>query len=435
MDAHIRKVYVPMTETSFYILLCLKQPNHGYGIVQTVEQMTEGEIKIRPGTMYGSLSKMEKDGLICFIREEEKRKIYQITALGCEVLELELKRIKRLYRNSMEANTMKETLKNRCDLFFENRESVKEAFKYENEALTSVCASILTNTNQIINSNSLKACKEHLQAGTSIFSNFRGAMEMPMVAMMATKNDPAATLTVTLDYYKTLKEQFSGSEYLVMAAAILADTIAAEQIGTVTARAKNLYKLMKEEHPFLTSSEDSVFAALMAISEKKDDQLLMNEAEVIYQTLKQSFSSSNDVQAVSFILALADDTAEAKCQKFISLYDALKAADAKYGKYHELTTLAALSILPVEISVMVDDILAVDACLAENKPYKGIFGVDKKTRLMHSAMLVSQEYSKSADANITAMAGTLSMIASQQTAIFATMCAATVVASSTISNN
>lgn len=102
MDAHIRKVYVPMTETGFYILLCLKKPNHGYGIVQMVEKMTDGEIRLAPGTMYGSLSKMEKDGLIRFVREEEKRKIYEITELGSEVLQLELKRIRRLYRNARE---------------------------------------------------------------------------------------------------------------------------------------------------------------------------------------------------------------------------------------------------------------------------------------------------------------------------------------------
>lgn len=102
MDAHIRKVYVPMTETGFYILLCLQKPNHGYGIVQKVEQMTEGEIRLAPGTMYGSLSKMEKDGLIRFVKEEEKRKIYQITELGREVLQLEKKRIERLYRNAKE---------------------------------------------------------------------------------------------------------------------------------------------------------------------------------------------------------------------------------------------------------------------------------------------------------------------------------------------
>lgn len=44
---------------------------------------------LAPGTMYGSLSKMEKDGLIRFLREEEKRKIYEITDLGREVLDLE----------------------------------------------------------------------------------------------------------------------------------------------------------------------------------------------------------------------------------------------------------------------------------------------------------------------------------------------------------
>ncbi|MBR6696745.1 MAG: PadR family transcriptional regulator [Lachnospiraceae bacterium] len=102
MNSHIKKVYVPMTETGFYILLCLKEPNHGYGIVQRVEKMTEGEIRLSPGTMYGSLSKMEKDGLIAFVREEDKRKIYQITELGIQVLDLELKRIERLYKNAQE---------------------------------------------------------------------------------------------------------------------------------------------------------------------------------------------------------------------------------------------------------------------------------------------------------------------------------------------
>ena len=103
MEQHIKKVYVPMTETAFYILLCLKDPTHGYGIVQKVEQLTDGAIRLAPGTMYGSLSKMEKDGVIRFVKEEEKRKIYQITPLGSELLEIERKRIERLYRISKEA--------------------------------------------------------------------------------------------------------------------------------------------------------------------------------------------------------------------------------------------------------------------------------------------------------------------------------------------
>ena len=103
MNAHIRKVYVPMTETGFYILLCLREESHGYNIIRQVEELTGGEIRISPGTMYGSLSKMEKDGLIAFVQEQDKRKIYQITKLGEEVLSLEMKRIKRLYHSVEEA--------------------------------------------------------------------------------------------------------------------------------------------------------------------------------------------------------------------------------------------------------------------------------------------------------------------------------------------
>ncbi len=102
MNSHIKKVYMPMTETAFYILLCLKEPNHGYGVIQKVEEITDGEIRLAPGTMYGSLSKMEKDGVIRFIREEDKRKIYQITELGAAVLQIELRRITRLYKNAQE---------------------------------------------------------------------------------------------------------------------------------------------------------------------------------------------------------------------------------------------------------------------------------------------------------------------------------------------
>lgn len=100
VDNKIKRIYVPMTETGFYILFCLRQPQHGYGISQQVRQMTGGAVTISAGTMYGTLSKMEKDGLIVVDREEDKRKLYRITELGIEVLNLEIKRIERLYRNS-----------------------------------------------------------------------------------------------------------------------------------------------------------------------------------------------------------------------------------------------------------------------------------------------------------------------------------------------
>ncbi len=100
MDDRLKRIYIPMTETGFYILFCLQEEMHGYNIGKNVKNMTNDEIVISPGTMYGTLSKMEKDGLISFVREEEKRKLYKITELGQEILEIEKKRIERLYKNS-----------------------------------------------------------------------------------------------------------------------------------------------------------------------------------------------------------------------------------------------------------------------------------------------------------------------------------------------
>ncbi|MBQ9535238.1 MAG: PadR family transcriptional regulator [Clostridia bacterium] len=100
MDDKIRRIYVPMTESGFYILFCLQTPQHGYGVSRQVKELTGGAVVIGAGTMYGTLSKMEADGLICFYREEEKRKLYQLTELGREVLAAEIGRIERLYKNS-----------------------------------------------------------------------------------------------------------------------------------------------------------------------------------------------------------------------------------------------------------------------------------------------------------------------------------------------
>ena len=100
MKDKIKRVYIPMTETAFYILFALQEERHGYEITQQTKELTAGQVVISPGTMYGTLSKMEKDGMIGLVREENKRKIYGITPLGREVLDLEINRIARLYHNS-----------------------------------------------------------------------------------------------------------------------------------------------------------------------------------------------------------------------------------------------------------------------------------------------------------------------------------------------
>lgn len=95
----VQAAYLPMSETAYYILLSLVEPMHGYGIMQLVEGITDGRLKLGPGTLYGSLSRMEKDGLIEVTAEEDRRKVYRITDSGLQLLQLEIERLGELFTN------------------------------------------------------------------------------------------------------------------------------------------------------------------------------------------------------------------------------------------------------------------------------------------------------------------------------------------------
>ena len=100
MNIKVLKRYIPMTETAYYILLALREERHGYGIIGHVKKITHGRIKLGAGTIYGTLSKMEKDGLIQSLHEFDRRRTYITTEMGREILNLEITRLKELLENS-----------------------------------------------------------------------------------------------------------------------------------------------------------------------------------------------------------------------------------------------------------------------------------------------------------------------------------------------
>lgn len=84
----------PMTEATFYILLSLIDPSHGYGMMQSIKELSRGRLLIGPGTLYGVLTRMNKEGLIELVDEEGRKKTYHITAMGIEALKEEYQRLK-----------------------------------------------------------------------------------------------------------------------------------------------------------------------------------------------------------------------------------------------------------------------------------------------------------------------------------------------------
>jgi DNA-binding PadR family transcriptional regulator len=100
--------YIPMTETAYYILLALKAPLHGYGIIQNVEKMTEGRLRLGAGTIYGTLSKLLKDDLIDIAAITERRKIYKQSELGKLLIQKEISRIIQLIEHAKRSGYFEE---------------------------------------------------------------------------------------------------------------------------------------------------------------------------------------------------------------------------------------------------------------------------------------------------------------------------------------
>jgi DNA-binding PadR family transcriptional regulator len=94
---------ISLTEALFYILLAVRTPNHGYGIIQNISEMTGGRVTLGPGTLYGAINSMLTKGWISLYSEDKesrKKKEYLVTKIGKTVFQNEVKRLNELVKNA-----------------------------------------------------------------------------------------------------------------------------------------------------------------------------------------------------------------------------------------------------------------------------------------------------------------------------------------------
>ena len=327
---------------------------------------------------------------------------------------------------------MRSTLSGLCKSFMENKERIRAAFAWENSYLHPVCAALFTNQRQIADTDWMKRCKGILEEHTGAFSGFRGIAKLSMISYLALDGSPERRMQKALLVYEAMKEHFFSSQYLSVASMMISGMAEKDRYEEIARRTRRIYDLMRKEHPFLTSSEDSVFAALLALSEKSDEEVI-RETEDCYRLLKEQFSTGNALQSLSHALALGEGTAKEKCERTIRLYDLLKEKGCKYGTSYELATLGVLALLPAKLETIAEDVAETDAFLAKQKGY-GFFGFSRKQRLMHAGLIVASDYigeNVELKMGAAAVGGTIALIVAQQTAI----CAAVVAVSAAASNS
>ena len=94
-----REQFQTLTEPMYYILLALTEECCGVDIMEKVRQISDGRVKVGPGTLYAMLSRFEENDVIRKTAEEGRRKSYIITDTGRQMLKDEYERLKTMVRD------------------------------------------------------------------------------------------------------------------------------------------------------------------------------------------------------------------------------------------------------------------------------------------------------------------------------------------------
>ncbi len=322
-----------------------------------------------------------------------------------------LMRKRYLYVKGVKAMT-EETLR-RCENLVHNRNIIKKAY-FGCDSMSALSGALIFNIKNLeADEGTLHRCEELLKKNVSLFSYFRGNAVYMVLASLAASDDPEGFMQNSKLAYQTLKKRFMSTQYLPIAAMILAGQTKPCQYEEYADRARTIYEKAYRKHPFLTSGEDYAACVLLALLNKPVDSV-MQDTEDCYQLLRKDFFSANSVQALAFVLAMHEGTPMNKYERTLHLFRCLKEQGRKYGTSYELATLGMLAMSTEDERALAQEIIEIDTWLAAQQGFGFWSSISPTYRLMGASIIAVQGHAKE-DASISG--SMLAVIATQEIAV------------------
>ena len=313
---------------------------------------------------------------------------------------------------------MTNELLERCKLFASNLEMMKKNFRWESSQLYAICANIYTDEGIELNPKRIKATKEIIKCSTNMFSNFRSvSITVPLATLLSMDKFPSKTFEQVRLVYDILKELFSPSAYLTLAAYLIVKNSNLEEYHKLAKRSRLTFDMIKKSHFFLTSSVNCITAVIFALSNSNETEIIA-KADECFEILKQKLSGGNTIQAISNTLALSEDDSFGLCIKTMRIIEGLRSHGYKLNSGVDLAVFAGLAISNASVEIIIKDILEVNAYLMTVSGFGNIITGSKimdpkllgKRRILYSSLIVLDEYSKSS--TIDSSLGAASFMAS-----------------------
>ena len=317
----------------------------------------------------------------------------------------------------IEVRIMNDLIMKKCELLVNNKNAIHRKFLFENDLMSVVAGLIFTEADKEADIEKMRECRKILRKKTNIFSKLRATVELALLSSMALSEDPEKYINdVTEVYEKFSKLKLVDNTYMVLASMLICDTGGIDDIDDIIAKSDEIMKQMDKKHPFLTSSEDTSFSVLLALS-YKDVDTIINDIEEGYSYIKKTYKSgvtSNAVQCLCEVLAVTYGDMKSKCDKVMRIYKAFDERKSPFGKEQEFAAIGTLTDINLSPDELAGEILETDEFLKNQSGFKSM---DKSRRMMYATLLVADVYGK--DAAIISnplISNTLSIITAQRIA-------------------
>lgn len=329
---------------------------------------------------------------------------------------------------------MKYTGENKLELFANNAQIIKKEFTWQNALTKRLAALLYAQEGKTIDCEAIRQCHALIKQSTGAFSTFRGNMALSLAAMLSLSANPQEVLRETMKVYDLLKGvKLRASDFLVIAAYLIATQSDASDYRNVVTRTRSFYDGMKARHFFYTGQDDYIFAAMLGLTDL-DTVAGTERIEQIHSLLKGEFRDKNSVQALAQVMVLGESD-DSISDRVLVLRDTLRVQKIKLDKAYTLPVLGILALLPVEIETIARDIGKAQDTLRAKKGF-GSLSVTTQELLLFAASIVASDYTESVkDGVLTATLSTSisNIIIAQQAAMIAGISASTAAAASSSS--
>lgn len=285
---------------------------------------------------------------------------------------------------------MEELVKVKLDRLIELFQQVSMEYKWEQSLTNHFTALTYTLNNKNFDKEKIENVRNHMKKTTGIFSYYRGTSKIILSSLLACQYDnPSQEFDKMLNYDKRMKEAgFKNSMYLPIANYSLLTTCTEEWIDTRINKAIEIYKEMKNNHPWLTSGDDYPLAILLADSDMSVNNIIENMEECYKLLNENGFWKNNGLQFLSHILGFRQEENKIKVLRCKEIFDRLKENNIKvYSSGYAV--IGFLAILGEDGYGAVEQVIEIVRTLQSTKKYKWL---TKETHLFTAAALVSDVY-------------------------------------------